>query len=180
MSQNLSIWLKTNQEFSLSRFSMRTASSPATATPAAQPLTASWASSSWPMRHSTSGPTFFPPGTADKCYFCYNASPVLKFINLCLLPRMCFWWTDTPQWAVTFSCFCRQVAWLVQEVTAQQPSRIITLSITSQEGLPTAYLVTWSQLLHLVWFWISSYQTRFSKFLTAVKQGASAFITIIL
>ncbi len=71
----LSNWLRrTNQEFSFSRFSTRTASSPGTDTPAAQPRTASWASSSWPMRRSTSGPTFCPPGTADNCYFCCNSS----------------------------------------------------------------------------------------------------------
>lgn len=78
--------LRNNQEISFSRFSTRTVSSPGTDTPAAQPLTASWACSSWPMRHSTSGPTFCPPGTVDKCYFCLQCVTVLRFINKCHLP----------------------------------------------------------------------------------------------
>lgn len=50
------------------RFSMRTALLLGTGTPGAQPPTASWASSRWPMRRSISGPIFCPPGTADNFF----------------------------------------------------------------------------------------------------------------
>lgn len=65
------------------RFSMRTASSQGTDTPAAQPQTASGASSSSPMRPSTSGPTSCPPGTTDTFPLVTMAQNLLKWAVFC-------------------------------------------------------------------------------------------------
>lgn len=71
--------------------------------------------------------------------------PILRLINVCLLPVTCLVVCDTPV-GVYIQSFWRQAAWFVQEVTAQKPSRvlfhserrrIITLSTTIQHNYST-------------------------------------------
>lgn len=73
------------------RFSTRTASSQGTDTPAARPQIASGASSSSPMRPSTSGPTSCPPGTIDTFPLVTMAQNFLKWPVFCrsTRPRLC-------------------------------------------------------------------------------------------